>query len=331
MTTESVNVALEQNQNQKARSYLGPSAWKSCDRAMWFNLRGVSGVILHDANTLRTFEVGHLLEDAMCEWLEKAGATVMMREAEIKNRWGGVFGHIDGIVFYNDEFYLLEMKTAKEQRFKEMVKKGIPDYYYSQIQIYMANSTQLSESGRKLEKCLYFIFNKNTSEIDINVIPADPAYGEIQTERMHDIIASDALPPAEESYKCNMCDHSQVCKGDTPAEISCMTCAAVSAKDGGFECSLGHDLKLCDQHVFHPQLMELMGYQIESVDSSNLAIDYGKFVMAPENYHKEGKPTFTSTEFIGALSSGFLDDEFGMCIKAEFAGRVSFNDKEPQF
>lgn len=326
MTPDLIDKAMEEKQNKTPRDYLGPSGWKSCDRAMWFGYRGISGAILHNAKTLRIFNIGHALEECMVEWLEKAGAEVFFREATIKTKWGTTFGHIDGIAKYNGKFYLLEMKTSNEARFKDMVKNGIPDYYYAQIQIYMHNSGQLSEHGNVLDECLYFIVNKNTSDIDVRVIPADKAHGEIQTERMHDIIESDALPAASKSYKCNMCDHKAVCEGDKPAAISCKTCANVTAKEGRFECSLGHSLKTCGDHVYHPQLMELMGYVIEDVDGVNLCVDYGKFAMAPQGFHKEGKPTFTSAEFIEALKHNFLEDPWGMMMKEEFCGRVEFDD-----
>lgn len=331
MTPDQINKAMVDAQERRQRTYLGPSSWKSCDAAMWFNFRRVSGVIEHKAETLRTFQIGHALEECMVEWLEIAGITVGAREAQLKNQWGGVLGHIDGIAVIDGEFYLLEMKTANAKRFKEMAKKGIPDYYYAQIQIYMHNSSQLSEHGRKLEKCLYVITNKDTSELNVFVVEADPSYGEIQTERLYNIIASDALPQKEETYKCNFCDHAAVCKGDVPAAIGCRTCANVSVKEGEFVCSLGHDLEVCSQHVYHPHLMGLMGYEVQSVDSDNLAIDYGKFCMAPDDYVVEGKPTFTSTEFIDALKSGLVDDELGMMIKAEFAARLLPDSEEAPF
>ncbi len=326
MNPDIINKAMVANQERRQRTYLGPSAWKSCDAAMWFAFRRVSGVIEHKAETLRTFQIGHALEECMVEWLETAGVTVGAREAQLKNQWGGVLGHIDGIAVIDGEFYLLEMKTANSKRFKDMVKKGIPDYYYAQIQIYMYNSNQLSEHGRKLEKCLYVITNKDTSELNVFIVDADDNYGEMETERLHNIIASDAMPAKEETYKCNFCDHSAVCKGDVPAAIDCRTCANVSIKDGQFVCSLNKPLSVCDHHVYHPHLMGLMGYEVQSVDADNLAINYGKFWMAPEKYHVYEQPTFTSREFIDALRSGFVDDELGMMIKAEFAARAIFDD-----
>lgn len=330
ITSDLIDTAMEEQQNQTPRDYLGPSGWKDCDRAMWFGYRGISGAILHKAQTLRIFNIGHMLEEGMVKWLEAAGIEIFMREATIKTKWGTTFGHIDGIAKYQGKFYLLEMKTAKASKFKEMVKNGIPDYYYAQIQIYMHNSGQLSDHGNVLSETLYVITNKDTAELDIKIIPADPVYGELQTDRMHDIIVSDALPAANKSYKCSFCDHKAVCEGDKPAAISCKTCANASAIEGRFECSLGHELETCGDHVYHPQLMELMGYVVEDVDGVNLCVDYGKFAMAPQGFHKEGKPTFTSAEFIDALKHNFLEDEFGMMMKEEFCGRVTFDDGTKQ-
>jgi CRISPR/Cas system-associated exonuclease Cas4 (RecB family) len=246
------------------------SRWHACDRKMWFQFRHVKAPAFKQ-ETLRTFAIGHALEDLLCTWI---GKPIHMREAELKNRWGGVLGRIDGIMQDGEEFVLLENKTANDKRWKEFSKKGLPQEYIAQVQLYMHHSNQLSQKGSTLQRAVFCVFNKNTSEIFLESVAYDPAYAADQTDRIHDVMSSEALPYANVDIHCNWCDYKDFCSGDGEIPlINCRTCANVSVIEGKFSCAFGSEP--CDRHLINPQIMQLSGYEIVSADQEANSIDYG--------------------------------------------------------
>lgn len=236
---------------------------------MWFQFRHVKAPAFKQ-ETLRTFRIGHALEDLLCEWL---GREVHMREAKLLNRWGGTLGLIDGMFKDGDEFFLLENKTANDKRWKEMARKGIPPEYLAQVQLYMHSSDQLSSKGNKLTKCMFVVFNKNTSEIFTEIVEYNPVFALAQYERIHDVMDSEAVPYANVEAHCNWCDYRTFCNGDGEVPtVSCRTCANVSMSSGQFVCE--HGTTACERHIFHPQVMALSGYELVSADQATNTIHY---------------------------------------------------------
>jgi CRISPR/Cas system-associated exonuclease Cas4 (RecB family) len=245
------------------------SRWHACSRRMWFQFRHVKAPTFKQ-ETLRTFRIGHALEDLLCEWL---GREVHMREAKLLNRWGRTLGLIDGMFKDGEEFFLLENKTANDKRWKEMAKKGIDRNYLAQVQLYMHSSDQLSRHGNKLTKCLFVVFNKNTSEIFTEVVDYEPVFAQAEYDRIHDVMASESVPYADNDVHCNWCDYRSFCNGDGEIPlVNCRTCAHVSMQEGQFTCQ--HGTTACELHLFHPQVMALSGYELERADQAENTIYY---------------------------------------------------------
>jgi len=289
-----------------SRNYLGASAWSSCDRVMWLKFRkAIHSTISQQLQ--RTFDLGHACEPIMIKHLRDSGIEVGLCEAEITGKFGQVLGHVDGVIKISDgSMMLLEMKTANDSRFKDMMKNGLPDYYYAQIQIYMHHSDQIVKSVPKLTSCHYMILNKNTSELYEFAVNYDPEYAAQETSRLHDVIESEAMPAGNKSYKCNFCDARYFCSrmDSDPLvlpEIGCGTCANVSIVNGRMECPNGN--KVCDDHIIHPQIMEQLGYEYVSANPATMMIEYKDFVIAPKGIKHNHKPTYTSIEWISTFKS----------------------------
>lgn len=304
--------ALEENYKPRLISGITASRLDMCDRKMWFKYRGVKHEVL-TAETLRTFEIGHALENSIVGWIEAAGFKVAMRESEIKNKYGRTLAKIDGIAVKDGVFYLLEMKTAKDSRYKDMIKNGIPDYYMGQIQVEMHESAQLSKKGNQLTECLYVILNKNTGELFAHVIKYDKTIAEMWLNKAYGAMESEAMPEGANDWKCKMCEFKTFCNGGELPNINCRTCANVSVKDGEFFCDqaggLLKDHTACKKHIFHPQLMALNGYEVKSVDHENLCIYYQDFANAPEGYKTEKAPTMSSREIELLIKGNLLADD----------------------
>lgn len=295
------------------RENLTASGWSHCDRAMWLSLRNCSDQ-KHKAETLRTFAIGHALEDEIIKWLQHAGYKISHQQAEIKNRHGKPLGHIDGIIFADNKYRLLEIKTSADKYFKDWIKNGAPEKYNAQAQLYCHHSDQLSQAGRKLTEIMWVVINKNTSEIYIDIQPYDEQYAELQTDRIHGVIESEQLPAGEDDYRCNMCYQKSVCRGEVVSQINCRTCAHVSVVNGSFDCVHGYG-KICHRYNMHPQLVELLGYKFIGIDNENEAVIYDKFAMASQCVTVKDKPTFSSDEFVVAHNAGLVNNNFILGMK----------------
>ena len=306
ITPDTIDEAMEAGQDPQPANNLTASRWKSCDRAMWFTLRNASPVGVHPGRLLRTFKIGHVLEISIIDWLRETGAKVSHQQARLVNKWGNTLALIDGVIHKDGEVYLLEIKTQNNKAFKAWEKNGAPDYYRAQVQLEMHHSAQLSAKGTQLTKCLFTVLNKDTSELLIDVVDYDPAYAQLQTDRVYSVIESEELPQPTVDYKCSFCDHAEVCQGKRVAEITCRTCAHVSVVDGAFTCQFGTDV--CHRHVIHPQLVELLGFPLVEVDHETVALKFEQFAIAPEGTKLHGIPTFTSKQFAIAHANGLTND-----------------------
>lgn len=307
MSVEQLNESIVKAQPIRFTKNLTASSWSDCDRALWFTYRNASNSDFK-AETLRTFKMGHLLEDAIVEWLTMAGYKIILQQAEIKNQWDRPLGHIDGVIFYDNEWMLLEIKTANDKRFKEWLKNGAPDSYKAQTQLYMHHSHQISKKGNKLNKVLFVVLNKNTSEIHMEVNLYDKQYAQLQTDRIEHVIENESVPSPSPSFKCNFCNHKDVCEGTKLARIdSCGTCANLSIVDGAYQCQFGN--KRCDNHVLHPQLVELIGEELKSINHEHQALIFNKFALAPTGQRLAEFPTFDSNELKIAFENNLINDK----------------------
>lgn len=308
MDYQLIDAKLVESEPKRTTYNLTASRWSACDRKMWFNFRNVLTEEL-TAKTLRTFAIGHALEDMLCQGLEKAGLVVAMREAKLLNKWGKTLGMIDGIVKYPDgTFRLLENKTMNDKNFKELLKNGIPPHYYAQVQLYMHHSGQLSNAGNKLTECLFQVLNKNTSELFTQRIPYDVHYAEAQTQRIELVVDSESLPRGSESIECRWCNYRNFCQGGAIPEINCRTCANVSVASGEFHCEFGSSP--CSKHLIHPQIMELAGYEVQMADRANMNIHYPHFI--------NGEHHLTSYRIKELYDALLLDDETAMDVVSHF-------------
>lgn len=325
MIIQKLNEAIQLKHAQEPkRTHLSASQWSHCDRAMWMTLRQTT-IDAPKPEILRTFQLGHTIEDLIVGWLKDAGYKIVLQQAQLKNSFGGYIGAIDGVIVIDGVAHLLEIKSSASKYFKQWIKDGAPEKYKAQASIYMHHSNQLSKANNKLQKCLFVVMNKDTSEIHTDVFDYDEGYAAIQTERMENIIMMEEMPPVDESYMCNMCKHKAVCKGEEVAQINCRTCCHVSCVNGEFECK--HGLEPCFRHVFHPQLMEALWYEFVEVDYDNEAIIYKGLAMAAQGIHIEGERTFNSQEFVSARAAGLLEDENLMALKDAFNGTIENAEK----
>lgn len=264
--------------NDSSRDYIGASAWESCQRKIWFKYRNVIDEEL-SAETKRTFKLGHLIESMMIDELELAGYKTEDKQRKIINREGRTIGHIDGVIWINNEPCIIDVKSAKDEKFKAYQKTGTPEKYYTQMQLYMFHT--------KIKKAILLYVNKNTSEIAASLIEFNEAYAREADRTIEDVLNSEAIPSASETWQCKFCTYQVLCQSGSLVNQNCGTCAN---SDSNRRCKLGD--KLCDEYTIHPQIMELNGFKIISVDVDKKAVTYQgmgePFIIAPAKYNVEG-------------------------------------------
>ena len=218
---------IEHHKQQKKRDYLGVSSiGDDCLRKVQLQYEGKEAEF--SASTLKTFDIGHCLEDLVAEWLRIAGFDLRTQSENgeqfgFSTAEGRIKGHIDGkIVDVSDNLkhlfahfpILWECKTLHNKSFQETAKKGLmltKPLYFAQVQLYMAYLS--------LEQCLFTALNKNSSELYFELIPFDSEAAQRYSDRAVQIIKAsennEQMPciSADPSFfKCKMCGFRNVCR-----------------------------------------------------------------------------------------------------------------------
>ena len=219
---------LEQYNTQEKRSYLGASSiGDECIRKVQLQYMQKDQKV--SAKQIRTFDIGHCLEDLIIKWLRIAGFNLKTRN-ENGDQFGfsvadGKFaGHVDGLIYgFPEEFpdkptgvCLLEIKTMNNKSWNDTQKRGVlvsKPVYYSQIQLYMAYL--------ELDKCLFVALNKDTSDLYFEIIPFDPGMAQKYSDRAVQIIKATennellrCVSGDSSFFLCKMCGFRDHCWKD---------------------------------------------------------------------------------------------------------------------
>lgn len=203
---------LQQSISEKQqRTYMGGSILgKECDRQLWYEYH--QPIANDNPRVERIFHLGHLLESYVITLLKHSGYTVHHDDGS--GQFGfkdeEIAGHIDGVIVIDGKPHLLEIKSASDKRFAEMVKKGVrlsDPVYFVQMQVYM--------KYMDLDKGLFVAINKNDCSIHSEVIEYDPITAEHAVNRGKEIARMEEKP--ERKYKspaflgCKFCNYKNRC------------------------------------------------------------------------------------------------------------------------
>ena len=218
---------IAHHKQQKKRDYLGVSSiGDDCLRKVQLQYEGKEAEF--SASTLRTFDIGHCLEDLVAEWMRIAGFDLKTKNENgeqfgFSTAEGRIKGHVDGkIIDVSDDLkqffprfpLLWECKTLHHKSWQETAKKGLmltKTLYYAQIQLYIAYF--------ELDQCLFTALNKDSSELYFELVPFDSEAAQKYSDRAVQVIQasenSEQMPciSADPSFfKCKMCGFRNVCK-----------------------------------------------------------------------------------------------------------------------
>ncbi|WLQ14307.1 hypothetical protein O5O45_31815 [Hahella aquimaris] len=206
---------------QTPRTYLGASRLGvACERALQFEYaqapvdpgRETQGRIL------RIFERGHVMEDCMLNWLEKAGFTVLTRN-EVGEQFGfsavdeRLQGHVDGVIVSGPDGFvypaLWEHKCLGAKSWRDLEKHRLAKskpVYAAQVAVYQAYL------GLHEAPALFTALNADTMDIYAELVPYNGELAQRMSDRAVKIIlatdAGELLPRSfldEEHWECRMC------------------------------------------------------------------------------------------------------------------------------
>ena len=233
------------------RTYLGASRLgHACERALQFEFAGapkgepgqksVRGTDFpangadFGGQTLRIFEIGHLLEDLAIRWLRAAGIDLYTRKGNRPD--GGQFGfsvaggrirgHVDGIIAAAPEGLglavpaLWECKTMNARNWRACVKDGVTKskpVYAAQIAVYQAYM-EASVPGISAAPAVFTAINKDTAEMHHELVPFDADLAQRMSDRAVRILqatdAGDLLPriaTSRDFFECRFCPWAERC------------------------------------------------------------------------------------------------------------------------
>ena len=190
------------------RQYLGLSEiGNKCPRWLWYAHHNTPSKPV-EGRIIRLFRTGNIIEDAIISDLESIDIEVTDRQREVEIVNGDIVlrGHIDGIV----SGQLLEIKSANEKYFKQLLKVGYEKWnpkYKAQAHVYMVLCD--------LEECMVIVENKNDSNLYIETLKLDRDY---VTKLLIDVFAAITLPEPPERicpdvswYESKCCKYQEFC------------------------------------------------------------------------------------------------------------------------
>jgi hypothetical protein len=231
------------------RKHLGASlAGRDCTRYLWNTYRWLL-LEQHDGRMRRLFDRGQREEQQFIDLLRGAGWQVWDidprtgKQYRITHMSGHIGGSLDAIVQPPGVNMGLigEFKTHNQKSFDALKANGLlaskPEHFI-----------QMSMYGEQfqLPYGLYCAVNKNTDEIDWQVVELDWGAAKYATQRLEAVIGMQT-PPSKLSetpthYVCKRCHFNGIChKGEAP-EKNCRSCEHASpAAQGEWHCNKWQD------------------------------------------------------------------------------------------
>lgn len=214
--TAKILKGIEEKQSKEHRAYIGCSSiGHPCSRYLWYAYHNAPSI--DDKPSIKiSFDIGKRLESMILDYIEEAGITVirpheanhqlLCRDNEIPQ----FQGHMDAIIVVEDEYSVVDIKTAKSSQFQAFVKKGLKAWspiYYAQIQSYMGM--------RNYKKAVIVAINKDSSEIHHEWVDFDSYfYNELRAKAAS---IHEAEEPPERINKnptyilCSRCKYKDTC------------------------------------------------------------------------------------------------------------------------
>lgn len=198
----------------KREHYIGMSNLTECARLIW--MRYHHPELLpnkFDEQTLRIFDLGHLIEDITLKTLIAGGAQIESAQTELSDFNNILRGHTDAVL---DNECVLEVKSMNDgsfASFKHLGCKISHRTYYVQTQMYMHYS--------KLKDAIVVATNKNNSDVYCEHIPFDQDTVDFHLSKVEHIVNANKFYSIQSPYipnsidECTRCPLKRLCYPST--------------------------------------------------------------------------------------------------------------------
>ncbi len=212
-----IHDAIDFNSFPEHREYIGASSiGHPCSRSIWYGYKGYSSSAINPTLKI-TFEIGHRLESMLIDYMKLANLRVerpgiennelLLKDEEYPN----FQGHCDAILHLDtDNSAVVEIKTAKNQRFTVFKEKGLRAFsetYYAQLQSYMGMA--------KLRHGVVLAINKDNSQLHAEWVNFDEQFYLSLRDKAKMIAEALQPPPRINSSPvfllCNQCQYKTIC------------------------------------------------------------------------------------------------------------------------
>ena len=231
-----IEKSLQQGHSQKPkRTYLGASRLgEPCARALQYEYTQTPRDQTFTGQTLRIFEMGHVLEQMALQWLQNAGFVIDTHHLATGEVYGfsaaggQLQGHVDGIVRQVPTGLeqdiqvpaIWECKSLNAKAWKHLVEKGVKiakPVYAVQIALYQAYLEE-RVPGLSQNPALLTAVNKDTAELYHEFVPFDAGLAQTASDRAVIILratqAGETLPRITQDpdcFYCRFCNWQKTC------------------------------------------------------------------------------------------------------------------------
>ena len=231
-----IEKSLQQGHSQKPkRTYLGASRLgEPCARALQYEYTQTPRDQTFTGQTLRIFEMGHVLEQMALQWLQNAGFVIDTHHLATGEVYGfsaaagQLQGHVDGILRrVPGELEgviqvpaIWECKSLNAKAWKHLVEKGVKiakPVYAVQIALYQAYLEE-RVPGLSQNPALLTAVNKDTAELYHEFVPFDAGLAQTASDRAVIILratqAGETLPRITQDpdcFYCRFCNWQKTC------------------------------------------------------------------------------------------------------------------------
>lgn len=228
--------------------YLTPSDYHACDRHQWFKFRNVR----HLAYDARGAAFDSAVTETMNNWIKACGYKVSVK---------------GGMTFIQKDNPLLLVI--------DVLGYGESPRAQPAIWEMLEQTKTISSSGQALKKALHLVLYRDNYAMTANEV----VMGDLKSikDKQTEIESLNDIPEGIDN--CKGCPYNDHCNQNALANANCRTCANATNDKGNFTCD--HGAVKCDNHVYHPMFVGLIGFEVESCDQETMTIDYGKFSNGP--------------------------------------------------
>jgi hypothetical protein len=195
--------------NDRDYSYIHPSAVAGCTRKIMYDHFSYTPAQQPETHSLRVFDNGHAVHQRLQNYFEKAHIQIK-DELVLNVPQYNISGRTDSLIQVNDEYLLIEIKSANAKSFKFTEYKNCPSESHAfQLQLYMHLANKLYPEYKIKRGMVMYECKDNHKWLEFETPYVPELYDRIieRLEYINHLMYTKTLPPIEydkkEKFPCS--------------------------------------------------------------------------------------------------------------------------------